>query len=206
MLPIITEPNPCYEQQTIHGSIETYTDVAEAEDNVTKKQVARSGPTRKRRGCKKWIGVVLVTLPLQALVLVAVVTLAITYSKEMARLQDHLDVLEEQLSQVESHQMNDSKIMNSFQSSVSTLQTSMSDHVASLRSSVKNLTTELVSTATQTDSLQSLVSTLNSRIDSPVNLYQGCRRDISTCELQSNPFWRWCTTPSLSIDIEVGSE
>ena len=181
MLPINTVRNPCYEQQTVEGSLETYTDVAEAEDNVTKKQVARSGPTRKRRGCNKWIGVVLVTLPLQALILVTVVTLAISYSKEMARFQDHLDVLEEQLSQVESH-------------------------VTSLRSSVRNLTDGLVSTATQTDSLQSLVSTLKSRIDSPVNLYQGCRKDTTICELQSNPFWRWCTTPSLSIDIEVGSE
>ncbi len=58
---------------------------------------------------------------------------------------------------------------------------------------------------TQLNSLQSLVSSLTTRVNSTVNLYQNCIKETGNCTLiqSGDADWRACGTTSLPVDKSV---
>ena len=62
-------------------------------------------------------------------------------------------------------------------------------------------------TMTQLNSLQSSVSSLTTRVNSRVNLYQNCSQDTRSCTSTSgSAYWKLCTTPSLPANKPVSCQ
>ena len=125
-----------------------------------------------------------------------------------------LNSLQSLVSNLSSDQALATAQLSSLQSSVATLTTAQSDtdtQVTSLQSSVSTLTTQQASTTTQVTSLQSSVTTLTTRINSAINLYQGCIEDTYSCSTGANGatdrFWDYCVTewvdPTTAVSASI---
>ena len=186
------QSNPCYEE----------VQKADRASNLTTeiKYEEISG-----RSKKKWTGVLLVGILLQALLLIAVVVAAGFFSKEIIALHGQIEQL--QLGQIQGQllQANDTKIwllLSNLKSFAKALNTTTMHQLSDLQSSVNTLNT---TTMGQLSDLQSSVNILTS---SSVDLYQGCTKETRRCTVSTNKTngitWSWCTTsPSLYISPTV---
>ena len=98
--------------------------------------------------------------------------------------------------------------LSSLQSSVNTLNTAKNtamEQLSSLQSSVNTLNTAKNTAMARLSSLQSSVNTLTTRINSPVNLYQNCIQETTSCtnSASGSTYVKYCVTHSLSINITV---
>ena len=88
---------------------------------------------------------------------------------------------------------------------------SITERVDGVNETIQTLNTDSEVTNashTQLSTLQSTVSTLIGRINTPVDLYRGCTRETRSCRMStfgsSNYYWRSCNTrPSLYINPAV---
>ena len=186
------QPNPCYEE----------VGKADRASNLTTEIKYQDISGRSK---KKWTGVLLAGILLQALLLIAVVVAAGFFSKEINTLRGQIEQL--QLGQVQGQllQANDTNIwllLSNLRSFVNTLNTTTMHQLSSLQSSVNTLNTTTV------DQLSNLQSSVNKLTNSSVDLYQRCTKETRSCTASTNRmngiFWSGCfTSPSLYINPTV---
>ena len=170
------EPNPCYEEVGETDRARHQTTKVDEEEATTE------------RGNKKWIGVLLVALSIQALLLTAVVVAAGFFSKEIITMYDKIEQLREQVQHMKEqiHVANETDILLQINSTFKP--TTILDQLVCLQSSVNTLNT---TTMEQLNNLQSSVNTLNT----------------TTMDQQSSLqyFVNNLTTAQNSTDIQVSS-
>ena len=99
--------------------------------------------------------------------------------------------------------------LNIIRSSVNTLnavQQSMATQLINQHTSIEALNTTSTQLDEQMSSLQSTADTLNTKINSPVNLYQNCYEETRVCRIDPTSgvfFTRECSTSALVSDIQV---
>ena len=152
------EPNPCYEEVGETDRARHQTTKVDEEEGTTE------------RGNKKWIGVLLVALSIQALLLTAVVVAAGFFSKEIITMYDKIEQLREQVQhmkeQIHLAKFNETDILLQINSTFK--RTTILDQLVCLHSSVNTLNT---TTMEQLNNLQSSVNTLNTTtLDQQSNL------------------------------------
>ena len=186
------QSNPCYEEVA---------KVDRASNLTTEiKYQEMSG-----RSKKKWTGVLLAGIVLQALLLIAVVVAAGFFSKEIITLHGQIEQLKLSQNQAQLLQANDTNIwllLSNLRSFVNTLNTTTTDQLSDLQSSVNTLDT---TTMGQLSDLQSLVNKLT---NSSVDLYQGCTKETRSCTAPANRMngiiWSGCRThPGVYINPTV---
>ena len=138
---------------------------------------------------------------------VTVVAVAGSFSKKINTLNDHIEQLKHQHSEINRKlaQVNNTTVLdlNNLQSSMNT--TTM-DQLSNLHSSVNTLNT---TTIDQLNNLRSSVNDLTSQLNSPVDLYQDCIQEIKNCTMstsgRSDSYWTACNTGSVEINLSVSS-
>ena len=99
---------------------------------------------------------------------------------------------------------------NNFSIAIPNLSTVQTD-VRDLRNRMSNIETQLTTVQRNitnihsvTNGMQMSINTINNQLSSPVNLYQNCRQDTSTCNLTTFRDTRlFCSTSAMPINIQV---
>ena len=115
----------------------------------------------------------------------------------IAALSDQL----RQLSEITKRNIStvDSQI-NTVQSETATL----NDHVSRIDGQLGTIRNDVTTVQGQASGLQTSMNNVNSRLESPVNLYQNCRQDTSVCNITTFRDTRlFCSTMAILKDIEV---
>ena len=226
--------NPVYEE--INRSVNISTDRG-LERKVTERNVIDyNQPKMMTSSNKKIVIAIAVCVSLLALSMVAVAALAIVAYKEITTLQstvqlqgspltntnqeslgqinEQLDSLQNVVNVLNAAVHTTTSDVNILQSSVDTLNTDRDTTTAQLNSLQSSVDTLNTTTMAQLSNLQSSVDTLNTvitiqspRDTSPVNLYENCIQETSSCLISPTSYnvsWRACiTAPYIPINSTV---
>ena len=112
-------------------------------------------------------------------------------------------------TQLDSHLnkvLNLQSAMESLANQVNNLTIHVNSSYQVQETSVAHLATAVGTITNQVNSFQSSMDTLNTRINSPVNIYQNCIKDTASCEgspLAKTSYRKACITPTLPINTTV---
>lgn len=101
---------------------------------------------------------------------------------------------------------------NNFSESISQLRSiqdelqALNHRVLSLENQLRVAQNDAISSNFQVNGLQTIINNITNQLSSPVNLYQNCQQDTSSCNITTFRDTRlFCSTSALAINIEVSN-
>jgi peptidoglycan hydrolase CwlO-like protein len=80
----------------------------------------------------------------------------------------------------------------------------LNDHISRLDGQISTIRNDITTVQGQASGLQTSLNNVNSRLESPINLYQNCQQDTSVCNITTFRDTRlFCNTMAILRDIEV---
>ena len=118
-----------------------------------------------------------------------------------------IDALTNQLFQLSNSTRHSITTVESQINTVYSETVSLNDHISRLDGQLNTMQNDVTTVQSQTSGLQTSINNVNSRLESPVNLYQNCRQDTSICNITTFRDTRlFCSTMAILRDIEVGNK
>ena len=94
-------------------------------------------------------------------------------------------------------------------SQINTIQSetvALNDHTSQLDGQLSTIQNDLTTVQSQANGLQTSINNINSRLESPVNLYQNCRQDTSVYNITTfRDTWLFCSTMVILRGMEVSN-
>jgi prophage DNA circulation protein len=117
-----------------------------------------------------------------------------------------IDALTDQFNQLSEIMKRNITTVDSQINTVHSETVTLNDHISRLDGQISTIQNDVTTVQGQASGLQTSLDNINSRIESPVNLYQNCRQDTSVCNITTFRDTRlFCSTMAILRDIEVSS-
>ena len=135
----------------------------------------------------------------------------LTLSHEQSRrLEAQINTLSNNFTAVNNDLQNGQTSLHKVQNEMNLLRSDMEQRLQdeiSVLSKEQNITSnDITMVVEQVGGIESNMESLKEHINSSVGLYEGCRKDEVRCTIQPQPrrYWKLCSTPYTSKEIEVG--
>ena len=115
-----------------------------------------------------------------------------------------ISTLTDQLNQLSDITKRNITTVDSQINTVQSETVALNDRISRLDSQLSTIQNDVTTVQSQANGLQTSINNVNSRLESPVNLYQNCRQDTSVCNITTFRDTRlFCSTMAILRDIEV---
>ena len=117
-----------------------------------------------------------------------------------------IDALANQLNQLSEITKRNISTVDSQINTVQSEIVILNDHISRLDGQISTIRNDVTTVQGQASGLQTSMNNIDSRLESPVNLYQNCRQDTSVCNITTFRDTRlFCSTMAILREIEVSN-